>query len=167
MIITKATEKDLEAILSIVEDARRFLRDHGVNQWQDGYPNRASFLEDIAEKRLYVVKTADTVSAVFALVDHEETYDVIYDGEWLNDRDYVAVHRIAVKEDLKGTGIARFIFDELKKKYGDIRVDTHEGNINMRRCLLNNGFRYCGIIYLKRNSESDTKRLAYHYSDEY
>ena len=166
MIITKAETIDLDAIMAIVEDARSFLRDQGVNQWQDGYPDRAAFNEDILQERLYTVKEDGEVLAVYALVSYEETYDVIYEGEWLNDEPYIAVHRIAVKEARKGTGVARFIFDELKKKYSNIRADTHEDNVNMRRCLLNNGFRYCGIIYLKRGSESDNRRLAYHYNGE-
>ncbi|MBR2577641.1 MAG: hypothetical protein IKE38_01800, partial [Erysipelotrichaceae bacterium] len=94
---------------------------------------------------------------------YEETYDVIHEGSWIADVPYVAVHRIAVDNEYKGKGVAEMIFEELKKEYDDIRVDTHEDNLNMRKCLANNGFEYRGIIYLSRSSESDNKRLAYEY----
>ena len=163
MIITEADIKDIDEIMKIIDEAKRFLKDSKVNQWQDGYPDEKAFLADIENGRLYVVKEDDRVLAVFAVVDYEETYDVIYEGSWINDDPYIAVHRIAVAASRKGKGVARFIFDELKKEHDHIRVDTHEDNLNMQRCLLHNGFEYRGIIYLKRGSESDSKRLAYEY----
>ena len=163
MIITNADHSDIEGIMTIIDQAKSFLKENGINQWQDGYPNEEAFGNDIGQQRLYVVKEGKRIIAVFALVDYEETYDVIYEGSWLADEPYVAVHRIAVDNGYKGKGVARFIFDELKKEHGDIRVDTHEDNLNMQRCLLHNGFSYRGIIYLARGSDSDSKRLAYEY----
>lgn len=163
MIIAKAVPLDVERIMEIVDDAKAYLKSQGVNQWQDGYPNADSFNEDIKNDRLYVVKDNELVVGVFALVTYEPTYDVVYDGSWLGKGDYIAVHRIAVAPDRKGNGVARFMFDELKKKYSCIRVDTHRQNTSMNKCLLNNGFKYCGIIHLARDSESDIIRLAYEY----
>ncbi|MDO4501258.1 MAG: GNAT family N-acetyltransferase [Erysipelotrichaceae bacterium] len=159
MIITKAEIKDICDIMYMVNDAKAFLKSQGVNQWQDGYPNEESFENDIKENRLYVVKEGDLVLGVFALVDYEQTYDVIYEGTWSKDLPYIAAHRICVNPDYKGKGVARFIFDELKKKYSYIRVDTHRHNVNMNKCLINNGFSKRGSIYL--NSESDNHRVAY------
>ena len=163
MIIAKAVSLDVDRIMEIVNDAKTYLKSQGVNQWQDGYPNAESFNEDIRNDRLYVVRDNDLVVGVFALVTYEPTYDVVYDGSWSSDGDYVAVHRIAVASDRKGKGVARFIFDELKKEYPCIRVDTHRQNASMNKCLLNNGFKCCGIIHLARDSESDIIRLAYEY----
>ena len=163
MIITKAESKDVKNIMKIVDEAKEFLKGQNVNQWQDGYPNEESFNDDIKEQRLYVVKDNEEVIGVFAVVNYEPTYDVIYEGKWISDEPYIAVHRIAVENNYKGKGVAKYIFDELKKEHKHIRVDTHRGNKNMNKCLLNNDFKYCGIIYLARNSESDCERLAYEY----
>ena len=163
MIITKANKNDLDAIMTIVNEAKAYLKSTDTNQWQDGYPNEDSFINDINEDRLYVCKDSDLVVGVFAKVTYEPTYDKIYEGSWNSDTDYVAIHRIAVRQEYKGKGVAKFIFDELKKTHVHIRVDTHTDNKNMNRCLIKNGFKYCGIIYLERNAESDNKRLAYEY----
>ena len=56
-----------------------------------------------------------------------------------------------------GRGIVDFCFNECFKISGNIKIDTHENNIPMKKCLLRNGFEYCGIIYLA-NGES---RIAY------
>jgi len=166
MIITKAKREDIETILVIINEAKEWLRSQNVNQWQDGYPNIDSFLNDIDNDRLFVVKDNDRVIACFVIVNYEKTYDKIYEGSWSSDTPYIAVHRIAIKNEYKGKGVARFIFDELKKTNNHIRVDTHEDNLNMQKCLLNNGFEYRGIIYIERGQESDPKRLGYEYINE-
>jgi RimJ/RimL family protein N-acetyltransferase len=38
-----------------------------------------------------------------------------------------------------------------------LRIDTHRGNVVMRRMLEKNGFRFCGVIYLENGDE----RVAY------
>ena len=38
-----------------------------------------------------------------------------------------------------------------------LRIDTHEGNLAMRKMLAKNGFVYCGVIYLAGGD----KRVAY------
>lgn len=162
MNITNAQIKDIEDIMKIIDQAKVFLNANNINQWQDGYPNVETIKNDILKQQLYVVKENEFVVGLFALIDYEKTYDHIYEGEWLNDSNYIAVHRIAILNEYKGKGVAKYIFDQLKKEYNHIRVDTHELNINMQKCLLKNDFKYCGIIYLDR-AESDTKRLAYEY----
>ena len=143
MIITKANKTDLKRIMEIVEKGRKQIGTYGIDQWQNGYPNQESFSKDIELDRLYVLKDAD-VEGVFAVVDHDYSYDEI-DGKWLDDSDYVAIHRVAVNKK----GLGTYLFEELKKKYKHIRVDTHEGNIAMNKCLLKSGFTYCGVIELK------------------
>ncbi len=159
MNITKANSHDLDSIMSIVNDAKAYLKSQNINQWQDGYPNLNSFKEDLKNDRLYVLKDDDEVIGQFVLVTDEPTYKVI-DGKWLNDEDYVAVHRIAIRNDKKGQNCAGFIFDHLKKQYSNIRIDTHIENMSMRNCLSKNNFTYCGVIILADGNP----RNAYHWT---
>lgn len=143
MIITKAKNEDLNRIMEIVEKGRERIKQYGIDQWQHGHPNLETFKKDIELDRLYVI-VDDQVEGVFAIMNHDISYDQI-DGKWLDDSDYVAIHRVCV--DKKGLGT--YLFSELKKKYKHIRVDTHKGNIAMNKCLLKNGFNYCGVITLR------------------
>ena len=93
--------------------------------------------------------------------DYEPTYDVIYKGEWSTNKDYVVVHRFAVRNEYKGKGVAKYIFDYVKNKYDYIRVDTHPDNKSMIKCLYNNGFTYRGEIFLNRSGFN--LRNAYDY----
>lgn len=151
MIIIKANDNHLVDIMNIVHQAKKYLKDLNVNQWQDGYPNIESFYDDIKSNSLYVVKNENNIIAVFALKEHEVNYDYIYDGKWgLND-DYIAVHRFAVDNIWKGKGVAKYIFDYIKSQYAYIRIDTHPDNSAMINCLYKNGFVYRGKIYLDKS----------------
>ena len=101
------------------------------------------------------------VEAVFSLIYGEDpTYRKIYEGKWLNDKPYATIHRIASMGHIKGVSSKCIEFSI--KKYGNIRVDTHEDNKIMQRVLEKNGFCKCGIIYVANG----TSRLAYQYERE-
>ena len=167
MIIRQATKKDLSALMPIFEEARGTIASLGINQWQDGYPNEAVISEDIAVGRSYCVENAEgRVCASFALIDDgEPTYDVITDGAWqTGDRKagYLAIHRVAIAVASRGQGIASAVMSfaqDCARARGltSLRIDTHEGNVVMRRMLEKNGFSLCGVIFLQNGDP----RVAY------
>ena len=85
----------------------------------------------------------------------DPTYHRIDFGSWKSDAPYAVIHRIAVKHH--GKGIIDFCFNECFRLQGNLRIDTHRDNIPMQKCLIRNGFEYCGVIYLANGDE----RLAY------
>lgn len=55
MHLRKTREGDIAAVLAILDQARVRLGALGIDQWQNGYPNRAAIEEDVARGRSYVV----------------------------------------------------------------------------------------------------------------
>ncbi len=159
-MIRKATLKDKEAVLKIYEEARAFIKTYNSPQWQDGYPNEDTFIGDIKDGTIYVSEVEGVVVGVATFLDYEETYNQI-DGAWLNDEDYIVIHRIATTTKELGKGHAKAFIDFLENNPNvkNIRIDTHELNEPMKRFLIKNGFIYCGIITL--NNPVDKLRLAY------
>lgn len=166
MIIRKTAKKDVEVVMSIFEEARRTIAALGINQWQNGYPSEEVLLADIEKDQAYVCDFDGKICGTFAmLVNGEATYDKIYNGHWLTgdeSRDYVAIHRVAISVASRGSGLSGKIIayaTDFATKLGrkSLRIDTHRGNVVMRRMLEKNGFSYCGIIYL----ESGDERVAY------
>ena len=162
--IRPSTKMDLDVIMCILGEARETIGRLGIDQWQYGYPSRAIIKEDLGYGRSYVVEDEDGICAVFSLIeDGEPTYRKIYSGQWLCEgRPYLALHRIAIRVPKRGRGIAgeiiQYITDKaIRENYATIRVDTHHGNIPMRKMLEKNGFFYTGIIYLSNGEE----RVAY------
>ena len=158
MKIRKTTCNDLEAVLRIYEDGRKYMRANGnTEQWKDGYPHRETVLDDIEKEVSFVVTDEnEEIIAVFAFIEGPDiTYNKIYNGEWPNEKHYFVIHRIAVSRHRKG--VASFVYEECLKKHPVLRIDTHKDNIPMQNSLKKNGFVYCGIIHLLSGDE----RLAY------
>ena len=158
MIIRPATAADVSAAAKIYDNARAFMKENGnPDQWSGEYPNGSDVEGGIENGTSYVCEDEGEIVATFFFKQDADdpTYRRIYEGEWLSDEPYAVIHRIAVK--YHGRGIADFCFNECFKQFPNIRIDTHEDNIPMQRCLSKNGFEYCGIIYLANGS----KRLAY------
>lgn len=158
MIIRPAILADVEACDEIYKAARQFMRESGnPNQWSGEYPNGDDVIDGINKGTSYVCEDNGEVVATFHLDLNadEEDYHEIYEGEWKDDLPYAVIHRIAVK--YHGRGIIDFCFNECFKMQSNLRIDTHEDNIPMRKCLSRCDFEYCGVVYLKGVG----KRLAY------
>jgi GNAT superfamily N-acetyltransferase len=151
MEIRKAVSGDIDKIMDIYSSARLFMREQGnPDQWWDGYPPRELIEADISEGECRLVTDGDEILAVFYTAwGIDPTYVKMYDGEWSTDEPYGVLHRVAVSPLARGRGVAGFIFSEMLKKFGRIRIDTHEKNIPMQKALEKAGFTRRGIIYIK------------------
>ena len=156
-MIRKAVESDLLDIKSIVAKARELMTALGnVNQWVDGYPSIEVLLSDIRSGNAYLLLREDEAVAYFAMIDGPDpTYNFIAEGNWLNDDTYGVLHRIASNGEAKG--VFKEILLYASEHYSNIRIDTHHDNKIMQRLLEQNGFVYCGVIFLGDGSP----RLAY------
>ena len=165
MIIRSANHNDIVALDALFGEARATIATLGIDQWQNGYPSLSVIQEDIARDRAFVVEKDGLVVGTFVLItDGEPTYDRIFDGAWQtgDGHDYVAIHRVAVSVVCRGSGISTALLDYaagVAHALGrtSLRIDTHRGNVVMRRMLEKHGFVHCGSIYL----ESGDHRVAY------
>ena len=166
VIIRKSTLNDLDRLMDIFNEARATIARLGIDQWQNGYPSRDVISDDIEKGCSYSVEIDGKLCGTFVLVDDGEiTYDKIYGGHWLTgdeSQSYVALHRVAISVANRGSGISTAIIAfaaDFARALGlaSLRIDTHEGNVVMRRMLEKHGFRLCGTIYLL----SKDARVAY------
>ena len=176
MKIRKSDICDLDVIMPIFDEARATIAALNIDQWQNGYPSREVIEKDIKLSQSRVViadggvcaacgTLGERICATFALIsDGEPTYDKVYEGEWLTggSDSYIAIHRVAILVAMRGRGIAGEIIKyaaDTARLLGrrSLRIDTHRGNVVMRKMLEKQGFIYCGIIYLADGAE----RVAY------
>ncbi|MDG1309979.1 MAG: GNAT family N-acetyltransferase [Flavobacteriaceae bacterium] len=165
MKLLLAKKGDLSEIMKLIEQAQAYLAAQHIEQWQNGYPNEQAILKDILNNESYVVKLEDSnllATAMFT-TRNEPTYKSIK-GNWITESDakYGVIHRMAVGEKFRGTGIAKFIFNQCEQilkqtSIQSMRIDTHEDNLGMQTLLKKLDYIYCGVIYLENND----KRLAF------
>jgi RimJ/RimL family protein N-acetyltransferase len=157
MEIRKTVFNDLPDLMRIYGGAREFMRGQGnMDQWTNAYPGEDLIRSDIQNGDSYVCMDNDRLAGVFSFIMGEDpTYRKIYEGQWLNDKPYGTIHRIAVH--IHNKGVASFCLDWCFTQCGNVKIDTHRDNLAMQKLVLKNGFKYCGIIYLPDGAE----RLAY------
>jgi len=165
MNLKQTNRKDIPAIMSIISDAQSYLKDLGIDQWQDGYPNEEQILIDIKNEDSYVIANEENavMGTVVFTTKIEPTYQNI-EGDWITkgDSKYGVIHRLAVSDEFRGYGVAKYVFqfceDELvKSKVQSMRIDTHSGNSGMQKLITSLGYIYCGVIILSSGAE----RLAF------
>lgn len=145
-MIRLATTKDHDRLLEIFQIAREFMIKTGnPNQWKKDYPG-PKFKDEIESKEVYVMEENGLIYGVFLLhIGEDKTYRHI-EGKWLNDNIYGTIHRVA--SDGTHSGVFGEMLDFCKSQINDLRIDTHGDNKVMQKLILENGFKYCGIIYL-------------------
>lgn len=151
MEFRKAVQNDMGRIMEIIHEAKRFLRDSGVDQWQTGYPDISTITADIESQNGYVLEDEGRVIAYFYITYGMEEFQKHINGRWQSDLPSSSIHRMAVDNAYKGMGIADKCFRFAEKLSADrgyfsIKLDTDDGNGRMKHVLEKNGYRYCGIV---------------------
>ena len=158
--------EDLPVLMQIIEDARQRMKEQGIPQWQNGYPNEAVLLEDIRKGAGWVWQEGEEIAAMTALFfDPDPTYARLWEGEWQPGGQYGTIHRLAVAKTFLRKGCGRKIIAAAKeyclaRGITELRVDTHRRNLPMQRLLTGSGFTFCGVIYLYGEETPETERIT-------
>lgn len=161
--IRKAKENDLPAIMEIIHQAQRTMKQDGFQQWTKGYPGEEILSKDIEKQSCYLLTDQEEIVAVGTLyMENDPNYRIIEEGNWKTEEPYGTVHRLAVAEGRRQQGLAGILYDRLEKICREkgmrgMRVDTHRDNKKMQSWIRKQGFRPCGVIHV----EDGTKRDAF------
>ena len=136
MDIRKAKMEDIDQALQLVDAAKAYFKANGINQWQDGYPNKESLMHDIEQEKGFVLCDENhVIGYCYGAYEHEANYDHIENGQWLtNSEQYFVIHRVVISDVYKGRGLAAMFINYF--------IDI------CHRFLAKNGFKQCGRIYL-------------------
>lgn len=157
MEIRLAKLEDKDVIYNIIQQAQEYLKSKNIPQWQNGYPNIDTVIHDIESKHNYVLEENGEILGTCMLSFDRDPYYAVIEGNWLADEPYCVIHRIAMNQNTKGKGLAKEFFEfaklqALEKGVNYMRIDTHELNQSMRRCIEKNGFVECGKVYVMDNA---------------
>lgn len=166
MILRLATMNDLPDIWKIIQFAIAQRKADGSDQWQNGYPNEQSILADIHHQHGYVIEENGNILLYAAIIfGIDENYNEI-EGAWLNEEDYVVLHRVAIAEIAKGRGIAMHLFKEVEtmaktKNVLNIRVDTNYDNIPMLKLIDRLHYTYCGEVQMGGGTRKAFQKILF------
>ncbi|MGM9971524.1 MAG: GNAT family N-acetyltransferase [Anaeroplasmataceae bacterium] len=166
ILCSNASINDLKEIMDIIKDAKELLKSSGSTQWNlpDGYPDACIISSDINNHNLYKAMINNKIVGIISILSKDSNYDTI-NGKWLSNHPYISLHRIAIKKEYYHMGIGNYLINYAiqyakKRNIKSIKVDTHSNNIIMKKLLIKNNFKYCGIITLL-DKKLDNLREAY------
>ena len=132
IVYRKAQIKDLDKIEILIKSAIYEMESHNIMQWDDLYPVKEDFEQDIKKEHLYVGCIDNEIAVVFAL--NQEFDDAYKDGNWKAlDKSFFVVHRLCVNPKYQKKGIAintmQFIEKILMNEGVEaIRLDVYSEN---------------------------------------
>ena len=150
MKIRHAKTEDLDMIMKIIRETVKEMNENGNFQWDESYPDREVFINDIKEGTLYVVvdDNDEVTGTGVANFDSFEEYDNL---EWKSGKDDYVIHRLAVDNKYRNTGVAAFLIENIEKeiiKKGKcyMRTDTNSKNLKAQRFFEKMGYVFVGEI---------------------
>ena len=142
--------KDLDEIMTIIDDGKKALKKDGIDQWQNGLPDRKGICENIRTGQSFVYEEdGEILSFAYLKKSYEEDYREI-EKNFKKHGPYLTIHRLSVKESAKKRGVAKKFFDQIISyskdlKMESIRIDTHPDNFKMQNLIKKFSFEKVGI----------------------
>ena len=166
MITLRTAElSELSAAMELIDGAKAYLKEQGIDQWQQGYPDAACIRRDLEKgKGHFVVDGPQILGYVCIDFDGEPAYQTL-NGTWIGgEQPYVVAHRLALASSTRGKGLAHTVFRVIGEKacaagVYSFRVDTDEDNAIMKHLLNRNGFTYCGSIWFDNSVKIAYEKL--------
>jgi ribosomal protein S18 acetylase RimI-like enzyme len=156
-MIRKATLTDIDAILGLTKACAKHMISLGIFQWNEQYPNRKAFENDVKRDELFVSEITNTIVGCIVISKlMDEEYIPI---NWMTpNRNNVYIHRLAVHPEHQGKGFAQRLMDfaettSRKNNMQSVRLDTFSQNIRNQEFYELRGYVRLGNIYFPKQSD--------------
>ena len=146
----QANLNDLQDINLLVQNAIHVMEDDHIDQWDELYPTKEDFENDIISGDLYVGILEDKIAVVFAL--NQECDEDYQNGEWeYPERPYYVIHRLCVNPVFRNRGVAartiHYIERLLKgRDVQAVRLDVFSNNPYSQRLYAKAGYVKTGVV---------------------
>ncbi|WP_299115049.1 GNAT family N-acetyltransferase [uncultured Winogradskyella sp.] len=157
-MIRKGRLTDIEPIIKLTKACAKTMIAQGIYQWNEHYPNKTAFENDIKRNELYVLEIKGTVKGTIVISTFmDKEYVPI---KWLTkNENNIYIHRLAIDPELQGNGYAQQLMDFVEQyaidnNYSSIRLDTFSQNKRNQKFYELRSYKRLGDIYFPKQSES-------------
>jgi len=131
-MIRLATYNDIDTILNLTNACAKYMISKGIYQWNEVYPSKKAFENDVNRGELYVLENAKEITGCIVISTFmDEEYIPI---QWLTEnKTNIYIHRLAVHPEQQSKGYAQKLMTFAEKfaidnNYASIRLDTFSQN---------------------------------------
>ena len=156
-MIRSANISDIESVLDITNSCALHMIGNGIFQWNEHYPDKASFINDIGNEELFVYCVSEKLVACISLCyKMDEIYKPVH---WKTiNKNNLYVHRLAVHPDFQKKGIGTSLMDFAENyarlnKCVSVRLDTFSKNKRNLKFYESRGYQKLNGIYFPKQSE--------------
>ena len=156
-MIRKATILDIDPILEITKSCATHMINEGIHQWNQFYPNKKAFSNDVDRDELFVLEAHKTILGciVISTLMDDEYEPVIWQTPNNNN---IYIHRVAINPSSQGKGYAQKLMSfaeryAIDNNYTSIRLDTFSQNKRNQKFYELRGYKKLGDIYFPNQSE--------------
>ena len=156
-MIRKATYKDIDSILQITKACAVFMINNGINQWNENYPNKLAFENDVLRNELYVLEKQSVIIGCVVISSFmDEEYIPI---KWLTPNiNNLYIHRLAVHPNQQEKGFAQQLMEfaetfAKKNQFTSIRLDTFSQNKRNQKFYELRNYKRVGEVYFPKQSK--------------
>ena len=156
-MIRKATTTDIDVILDITKACANHMISKGIFQWNESYPNRSAFENDVIREELFVIEIDQLI--VGCIVNSNLMDEEYIPIEWLTPSlNNAYIHRLAIHPNHQGKGLAIKLMDfaenfAAENGYYSIRLDTFSQNLKNQNFYEQRGYKRLGNIFFLEQSE--------------
>ncbi|SHG55784.1 GNAT family N-acetyltransferase [Flagellimonas flava] len=156
-MIRRAKISDIEHILNITKACAAKMESLGIHQWNEHYPSKQIFLNDLERNELFVKEANGSVigTVVISTLTDPEYAPV----KWLTPNgNSTYIHRLSVSPDLQGQGHAQSLMDfaegfSKEKGFASVRLDTFSQNRRNQQFYEQRGYEKLEDIFYPKQSD--------------
>ena len=156
-MIRLATYNDIDSVLEVTKACAKYMISKDIYQWNDDYPSRSAFKNDVKRRELFVLEKTDTIAGCIVISPlMDEEYIPV---KWLTkNKSNLYIHRVAIHPQLQGQGYAQQLMSfaevfAIENDYTSIRLDTFSQNPRNQKFYELRGYKQLGSIYFPNQSK--------------
>ena len=156
-MIRLAKEPDIDSCLSITKACALHMIAQNIFQWNEHYPNKTSFINDVKREELFVLEVDNSVIGCIVISTFMD--DIYYPVKWLtpNNSKHIYIHRLAIHPDYQGKGNAQRLMnyaeDYAKKhSFDTLRLDTFSKNKRNLKFYESRGYKRLEEVFFPKQS---------------
>ncbi|MCF7559497.1 GNAT family N-acetyltransferase [Sabulilitoribacter multivorans] len=155
-MIRKALPKDIDELLQITRACAAHMISNNIFQWNEFYPSKQAFLNDLEREELYVLEIKNTIVGCITMSTFmDEEYIPI---NWLTlNNNNIYIHRLAIHPTYQGKGYAQKLMDyaedySKEHHFNSVRLDTFSQNPRNVKFYESRGYKRLGEIFFPKQS---------------